>query len=158
MLLLRKKRLIRRLQITTPGEIKFDRLSLPASALMICSVSAAARHVDVELPNMAALFYRIGAVARPTLSAADLLALPAVGYTDTRPVWTLDAPAESGKYLYYAHPAALNDPVFQYGLFQGGFLDRGVLTIATAQGQQVYRVWRSTNANLGLGVTIQSIH
>ena len=156
-IVLRKRKMIRQLLITRAGgEIKFARFSLPSSALFLSGVRVSARHIEVDEILIATLTYYFGKVADNSIDAQQVAALTPALYVDTNPVWTVSA--GPGEYLYYAHPISLSDPVFSYQGFQGGFLDHGTVNLTTATGLQTYRVWRSTNPNLGANVTVTASH
>lgn len=156
-IVLRKKKVVRSLLITRAGgEVKFDRFSLPESALLISGVKASARHIEIEPVALGNLLYYYGDVADANIDAIQVAALTSAIYADTQPEFTVSA--ASGEFIYYAHPISLSDPVFQYMGFQGGFLDHGTVNLSTPTGIMTYRVWRSTNANLGLNVTVKAIH
>lgn len=63
---------------------------------------------------------------------------------------TITVDAGSGKYIIYAIPARLGSVVFYVGGFEGGFEEPIEQTLVNASGyQEVYKVYRSTNAGLG---------
>lgn len=58
--------------------------------------------------------------------------------------------AGAGQYIIYAIPARLGNVVFYVGGFEGGFDEPVEQTLTNASGyQETYKVYRSTNANLG---------
>lgn len=66
------------------------------------------------------------------------------------PERTFTATAGAGEYIIYAIPARLGDVVFYVGGFEGGFEDPVEQLLTNASGyQETYKVYRSTNANLG---------
>lgn len=66
------------------------------------------------------------------------------------PERTITVNAEAGQYIIYAIPARLGDVTFFVSGFEGGFEDPVEQTITNDSGyQETYRVYRSTNANLG---------
>lgn len=63
---------------------------------------------------------------------------------------TFTVTAGVGKYIYYAHPASFGTPVFNVGGFEGGFDLIKTFDYTNASGfKESYKVWKSTNANLG---------
>lgn len=63
---------------------------------------------------------------------------------------TFTVNAGVGKYIYYAHPASFGTPVFNVGGFEGGFDLIKTFDYTNASGfTESYKVWKSTNANLG---------
>lgn len=84
-------------------------------------------------------------------AAADLTSvtsLPSVLSND--PERTITVTAGGGEYIVYAIPARLGDVEFYVGGFEGGFEEPETQTLTNASGyQEAYKVYRSTNANLG---------
>lgn len=158
MLLLRKKKFIRHVLVDRTGDQKTDRIKLPASAMLITGVKAYCRLISLSVaaPDLTSLHYYFGNIAQPTVLPADIVGLTLGTYADLQPIFQVSSGA--GGYIYYAHPATLSDPIFMYNGFQGGFLDRGTVNLALANGLVPHRVWRSTNPNLGNNVVIQAIH
>lgn len=63
---------------------------------------------------------------------------------------TITVDAGTGEYIIYAIPARLGDVAFFVSGFEGGFEDPVEQTLTNASGyQETYKVYRSTNANLG---------
>lgn len=63
---------------------------------------------------------------------------------------TITVNAGVGQYIIYAIPARLGDVTFFVSGFEGGFEDPEEQTLTNASGyQETYKVYRSTNANLG---------
>lgn len=63
---------------------------------------------------------------------------------------TITVDAAAGQYIVYAIPARLGSVVFYVGGFEGGFEDPVEQMLVNASGyQEVYKVYRSTNAGLG---------
>ena len=63
---------------------------------------------------------------------------------------TFTVNAGVGQYIYYAHPASFGTPVFNVGGFEGGFDLIKTFDYTNASGfKESYKVWKSTNANLG---------
>lgn len=66
------------------------------------------------------------------------------------PERTITVNAGAGKYIVYAIPARLGDVTFFVGGFEGGFENPVEQMLVNASGyQELYKVYRSTNANLG---------
>ena len=66
------------------------------------------------------------------------------------PERTITVNAGASQYIVYAIPARLGDVVFYVGGFEGGFEDPEEQLLTNASGyQETYKVYRSTNANLG---------
>ena len=84
-------------------------------------------------------------------AAADLTAvtsLSSVLSNDPERTITVNAGAE--QYIVYAIPARLGDVVFYVGGFEGGFEPPETQTLTNQSGfAEVYKVYRSTNKNLG---------
>ena len=63
---------------------------------------------------------------------------------------TITVDANDGEYIIYAIPARLGSVAFYVSGFEGGFEDPVEQTLVNASGyQEVYKVYRSTNAGLG---------
>ena len=63
---------------------------------------------------------------------------------------TFTVNAGVGQHIYYAHPASFGTPVFNVGGFEGGFDLIKTFDYTNASGfKESYKVWKSTNANLG---------
>ena len=72
------------------------------------------------------------------------------GILSNDPERTITVDAGAGEYIIYAIPARLGDVVFYVGGFEGGFEDPVEQLLTNASGyQETYKVYRSTNANLG---------
>lgn len=156
-IILRKRKFVRRMVIDRAGgQVKFDRFRLPSTALFITGIQVSARHMQLNPTAITTLHYRYGTLAATSADAQAVLTLTDAVYADTHPNWQVTA--GPGEYIYYAYPASLSDPYFVYQTFQGGFLDQGTVLLPTANGPVTYRLWRSTNANLGVGVSITSYH
>lgn len=66
------------------------------------------------------------------------------------PERTFTVNADEEQYIIYAIPARLGNVAFYVGGFEGGFEDPVEQTITNDSGyQETYKVYRSTNANLG---------
>lgn len=66
------------------------------------------------------------------------------------PERTFTVNADEEQYIIYAIPARLGDVTFYVGGFEGGFEEPVEQTITNDSGyQETYKVYRSTNANLG---------
>lgn len=66
------------------------------------------------------------------------------------PERTISVNAGTGEYIIYAIPARLGDVVFYVGGFEGGFENPVEQTLTNSSGyEEVYNVYRSTNAGLG---------
>lgn len=66
------------------------------------------------------------------------------------PERTFTVNADEEQYIIYAIPARLGDVTFYVGGFEGGFEDPVEQTIMNDSGyQETYKLYRSTNANLG---------
>lgn len=83
--------------------------------------------------------------------AADLSNVTALSKVlSNKKTRTITVDADAGEYIIYAIPARLGSVVFYVGGFEGGFEDPVEQTLVNASGyQEVYKVYRSTNANLG---------
>lgn len=56
----------------------------------------------------------------------------------------------AGVYIYWMQPSSWSTPTFKIGGFEGGMDDLGTVQFTNASGYtREYRVWRSTNTNLG---------
>ena len=63
---------------------------------------------------------------------------------------TFTVNAGVGQHIFYAHPASFGTPVFNVGGFEGGFDLIKTFDYTNASGfKESYKVWKSTNANLG---------
>jgi hypothetical protein len=63
---------------------------------------------------------------------------------------TITVDAGSGEYIVYAIPARLGDVAFYVGGFEGGFEEPVDQILTNASGyQELYKIYRSTNAGLG---------
>lgn len=63
---------------------------------------------------------------------------------------TITVNAGAGQYIVYAYPARLGDVTFFVGAWEGGFEPPVELNLTNASGYtEKYKVFRSTNANLG---------
>lgn len=152
--LVRKNRLVEKMFVNRRGQINTDQVKLPANALRVTGV-----HVTgmlLQAPPQ-------GAVNRVYFGASSDVA-PTPNMIGALPNQVLNSntvdvnvTANAGQYLYYAHPVWLTDPVFNFGGFVGGFLDWDIEAITTPEGIFSYRVWRSTNANLG-NTSIHIVH
>jgi hypothetical protein len=66
------------------------------------------------------------------------------------PARTITVNAGAGQYIIYAYPARLSDVEFWVENFEGGFEDPVTQNLTNASGYtEAYKVYRSTNANLG---------
>ena len=84
-------------------------------------------------------------------AAADLSNVTALtGILSNDPERTITVDAGAGEYIIYAIPARLGDVTFFVSGFEGGFEDPEEQTLTNSSGyQETYKVYRSTNANLG---------
>ena len=84
-------------------------------------------------------------------AAADLSNVTALtGILSNDPERTITVDAGAGEYIIYAIPARLGDVTFFVSGFEGGFEDPVEQTLVNSSGyQEVYKVYRSTNAGLG---------
>lgn len=72
------------------------------------------------------------------------------GILSNDPERTITVDAATGQYIIYAIPARLGDVTFFVSGFEGGFEDPVEQTLTNASGyQEIYKVYRSTNAGLG---------
>ena len=83
--------------------------------------------------------------------AADLSNVTALSKVlSNKKTRTITVDADAGEYIIYAIPARLGSVSFYVGGFEGGFEDPVEQTLVNESGyQEVYKVYRSTNANLG---------
>lgn len=84
-------------------------------------------------------------------TATDLTTVTALtSLLSNDPERTITVDAGAGEYIIYAIPARLGDVTFFVSGFEGGFEDPEEQTLTNASGyQETYKVYRSTNANLG---------
>lgn len=84
-------------------------------------------------------------------AASDLSAVTSLSNVlSNNPARTITVDAGAGEYIIYAIPARLGNVVFYVGGFEGGFEDPVDQMLTNASGyQEVYKVYRSTNAGLG---------
>lgn len=84
-------------------------------------------------------------------AAADLSNVTALtGILSNDPERTITVDAGAGEYIIYAIPARLGDVTFFVSGFEGGFENPVEQTLTNSSGyQETYKVYRSTNANLG---------
>lgn len=84
-------------------------------------------------------------------AAADLTTVTDLGSVlSNDPERTISVDAGTGQYIVYAIPARLGDVTFFVSGFEGGFEEPVEQTITNGSAyQEVYKVYRSTNANLG---------
>lgn len=94
------------------------------------------------------VFYGVAAAGVDT--EAEVEVLPSSALASSRAATLVVAPG-AAQYIYYAYPASYGAATFTVGGFEGGFdLITATLSITNANGvTQDYRVYRSTNANLG---------
>lgn len=72
------------------------------------------------------------------------------GILSNDPERTITVDAATGQYIIYAIPARLGDVTFFVSGFEGGFEDPVEQALTNASGyQEIYKVYRSTNAGLG---------
>lgn len=72
------------------------------------------------------------------------------GILSNDPERTITVDAATGQYIIYAIPARLGDVTFYVSGFEGGFEDPVEQALTNASGyQEIYKVYRSTNAGLG---------
>jgi hypothetical protein len=73
-----------------------------------------------------------------------------IGVLSNDPEMTFTANAGAGEYIIYAIPARLGSVVFYVGGFECGFEDPVEQTLTNRSGYaETYKIYRSTNANLG---------
>ncbi len=102
--------------------------------------TSASKSVSVSFANQ--IYYGAASNLSSVTSLSKVLS-----NTKTRTI-TVDAGA--GEYIIYAIPARLGDVVFYVSGFEGGFEPPVNQIITNASGyQETYKVYRSTNANLG---------
>jgi hypothetical protein len=84
-------------------------------------------------------------------TAADLSNVTALSKVlSNKKTRTITVDAAAGEYIIYAIPARLGSVAFYVGGFEGGFEDPVEQTLVNESGyQEVYKVYRSTNAGLG---------
>lgn len=84
-------------------------------------------------------------------AAADLTTVTALtSLLSNDPERTITVNAGAGEYIIYAIPARLGDVTFFVSGFEGGFEDPEEQILTNASGyQETYKIYRSTNANLG---------
>lgn len=84
-------------------------------------------------------------------AAADLATVTSLSSVlSNDPERTITVNAGTGEYIIYAIPARLGDVTFFVSGFEGGFEDPEIQTLTNQSGyQETYKVYRSTNANLG---------
>lgn len=84
-------------------------------------------------------------------AAADLTTVTSLSSVlSNDPERTITVNAGAGEYIIYAIPARLGDVTFFVSGFEGGFEDPVEQTLTNASGyQETYKVYRSTNTNLG---------
>ena len=84
-------------------------------------------------------------------AAADLTTVTSLSSVlSNDPERTITVDAGAGEYIIYAIPARLGDVKFFVSGFEGGFEDPVEQTLTNSSGyQESYKVYRSTNANLG---------
>lgn len=84
-------------------------------------------------------------------AAADLTTVTSLtSVLSNDPERTITVNAGAGEYIIYAIPARLGDVTFFVSGFEGGFEDAVEQTLTNSSGyQETYKVYRSTNANLG---------
>lgn len=105
--------------------------------------SAATNTVTIDFANE--IYYG----AAPNLNSVTELS-PILSNEKTR---TFIATAGENDYIIYAIPARLGEVVFYVGGFEGGFEDADEQLLANGSGyEELYRVYRSTNKNLGTTV------
>lgn len=84
-------------------------------------------------------------------AAADLTTVTSLSSVlSNDPERTITVDAGAGEYIIYAIPARLGDVTFFVSGFEGGFEEPEEQLLANASGyRETYKVYRSTNANLG---------
>lgn len=84
-------------------------------------------------------------------AAADLTTVTELSSVlSNNPARTITVDAGAGQYIIYAIPARLGDVAFYFGGFEGGFEDPEEQNLVNSSGYlETYKVYRSTNANLG---------
>lgn len=102
--------------------------------------TSASKSVSVSFANQ--IYYGAASDLSSVTSLSKVLS-----NTKTR---TITVNAGSGEYIIYAIPARLGDVSFYVGGFEGGFEDPVEQILTNASGyQETYKVYCSTNANLG---------
>jgi hypothetical protein len=102
--------------------------------------TSASRSVSISFANR--IYY--GAAA----DLSDVTALTGILSNDPERTITVDAGA--GEYIIYAIPARLGNVTFLVSGFEGGFEDPVEQILTNNSGyQETYKIYRSTNANLG---------
>jgi len=102
--------------------------------------TSASRSVSVSFSNR--IYYGAATNLNNVASLTNLLS--------NDPERTITVDAGTGEYIIYAIPARLGDVTFFVSGFEGGFEDPVEQTLTNASGyQETYKVYRSTNANLG---------
>ena len=100
----------------------------------------ASKSVSVSFANQ--IYYGAASDLSSVASLSNILS--------NNPARTITVDAGAGKYIIYAIPARLGDVVFYVGGFEGGFEDPVEQILANASGyQELYKIYRSTNAGLG---------
>lgn len=102
--------------------------------------TTASRQAAVEFANQ--IYYG---------AAEDLTNVTALSKTlSNKKTRTINVTANEGEYIIYAIPARLGSVVFYVGGFEGGFEDPVEQSLMNSSGyQETYRVYRSTQPNLG---------
>ena len=154
MILLRKNRIVEKMLVDQRGIIKTDQVKLPPNAQRITGVQVMAQLVQA-IPAGTVIRYYFGPAAAAAPSANMIVTLSTGTFDGTS--LSVEGNAGAGQYLYYAHPIFLNNPTFNFGGFVGGFINWETETLVTPEGQSTFRIWRSTNANLG-DVTVHIVH
>ncbi len=101
------------------------------------------------------VFYGVASAGVDT--EAEVEALPSSALASSRAA-TLSVSPGAGQYIYYAYPASYGAATFTVGGFEGGFdLVNATLSITNSNGvTQDYRLYKSTNANLGSTTVVVS--
>ena len=104
------------------------------------SASQASKSISVEAANQ--IYYGVAADLSNVTSLSKVLS------NNPARIFTVNAGA--GQYIIYAIPARLGNVEFWVENFEGGFEDPVIQNITNASGYtEAYKVYRSTNANLG---------
>lgn len=147
---LRTRRLVREFTVTSAGEIKTDELSLPSGCAFLAGITALVRksvQPDHD-PIFTDTYFYFGVGVEKTSGTIDfpfVATLDKVRYKADK--FDAIADAAATEHIYYAFPNTKSKPVFTFNNTTGGFLDLGDVLDATSN--ITFRVFRSTNANLG---------
>lgn len=157
--LLIKKRLVRRFNITRSGETLFGVLKMPQDAHYITGIKGSHRNLAVMPPNTPPNFnqlfyYGLGGQNDNSDNFAQQLSSNTYP-SDFAAIFSVNAGAND--YIFYAYPATLGSPTFTFQSFQGGFILIGHVNISINNQTLDYVLYRSLNANLS-NVTVTVTH